>query len=514
MNHTQWTPEVRATWEKLESFQLNDNKAVFDYSARLAKENGWSRAFTARVIQEYKRFLLLAVHAGHPVSPSEPVDQAWHLHLVYTRSYWQRLCGEVLGRPLHHEPTAGGVDEGAKFHRQYERTLDSYRRLFGTPPPADIWPCADEAFKPKLNRWVDVSRHWTLPKTVFLRHFRPRVLVPAAAALVLVVTLAGCRDLNVFDYQGEQFLMFYIGALFAAVIGSKVLAGIFRRTGPGRLGDEDLRDPYEIAFLGGGGRRLGDAALAALYTRGLLRLETLAGGALRMGTVAGKNVDDLSLTEHQVWRALPQQTPAEMHHVRRALVPVTTAMQDKLAQLGYVFSPAGLSRLRWVAALPFLFLMGIGVVKLFVGFSRGRPVAFLVVALVVTLVVMIARLTTIRRRTAAGEAMWQRLSTRELNRRKGSVAGVADSVPFDPGHAALAVAMMGSSVLAGPAYEPMHRALWGSQPAGSSGNSSSSASSGGCGSGCGSGDSGGGGGGGGSGCGGGGCGGCGGGGGD
>ncbi|MEK6230809.1 MAG: hypothetical protein N2A42_03075 [Luteolibacter sp.] len=33
---------------------------------------------------EYKRFVALAMLAGHPVTPSEEVDQAWHLHLVYT----------------------------------------------------------------------------------------------------------------------------------------------------------------------------------------------------------------------------------------------------------------------------------------------------------------------------------------------------------------------------------------------------------------------------------------------
>ncbi len=496
MSHLQWAPEVQATWEKLESFQLNDNKAVFGFSARLAKENGWSQAYTARVIQEYKRFLLLAMHAGHPVSPSEAVDQAWHLHLVYTRSYWQDLCTAVLGRPLHHEPTAGGLDEGAKFHHQYEDTLASYCGLFGAEPPADIWPTAEECFKPKLNRWVDVSRHWTLPKPAWLRHVRPHVVIPAAGAVLVAVGLAGCTDLNVFDYQGEQFLLFYLAAFVAALIASRVIVRLVRRNGPGRLGDEDLRNPYEIAFLGGGGRRMADAALAALYARGLIKLEPGGGATFRMGTVEGKNVDDLSLIEHQVWRALPQQSPAEIPHVRRALTPVTQAMQDTLAERGYVFSPAGLTRLRWFAALPLLFIMSIGVVKLCVGVSRGRPVIFLIIALVVTALTLAVRLASMKRRTAAGEAMWQRISAREVSRRKLSADG-AGSVPFDPGHAALAVALVGPSVLAIPTYQPMHSAL-GAQHSGSS--SSVGCWSGSCGS---SGGDGGGGS-----CGGGGCGGC------
>ncbi|MFN7895442.1 MAG: hypothetical protein ACK535_03795 [Cyanobacteriota bacterium] len=37
-------------------------------------------------------FLFLAVEAGHPVSPSRPVDLAWHQHLLDTRRYWQEFC--------------------------------------------------------------------------------------------------------------------------------------------------------------------------------------------------------------------------------------------------------------------------------------------------------------------------------------------------------------------------------------------------------------------------------------
>jgi len=53
------------------------------------------------------------------VTPSDTVDQAWHLHLIYTGHYWEELCGKVLGLQLHHEPSAGGAVEGGK----YEQTI-------------------------------------------------------------------------------------------------------------------------------------------------------------------------------------------------------------------------------------------------------------------------------------------------------------------------------------------------------------------------------------------------------
>jgi hypothetical protein len=36
----------------------------------------------------------------HIVTPSEQVDQVWHLHLTYTRSYWDEFCPNVLGQPF------------------------------------------------------------------------------------------------------------------------------------------------------------------------------------------------------------------------------------------------------------------------------------------------------------------------------------------------------------------------------------------------------------------------------
>ena len=88
--------------ERIMAFELDDSCAHLPFTARLAREQGWTHVFAGRVVTEYKRFVVLAMLAGHPVTPSEEVDQVWHLHLVYTRSYWQGLCRDVLGRELHH----------------------------------------------------------------------------------------------------------------------------------------------------------------------------------------------------------------------------------------------------------------------------------------------------------------------------------------------------------------------------------------------------------------------------
>jgi hypothetical protein len=90
-------------WLKLKDFAFDPQDAL-TFTRRLARENNWSPDFSRRVVDEYRRFLFLALRAGHPVTPSDEIDQAWHLHLVYTRSYWEELCRDILGRPLHHGP--------------------------------------------------------------------------------------------------------------------------------------------------------------------------------------------------------------------------------------------------------------------------------------------------------------------------------------------------------------------------------------------------------------------------
>src|SRR5215218_1798989 len=133
-------PTQARLYERLQNFPVDDGQSALPFEARLAGENGWPPAFARRVVAEYKRFLFLAATAEDPVTPSPQVDEAWHLHLTYTRSYWDRLCPDVLGRPLHHDPTRGGPAEAARHRRQYERTLAEYRNAFGQEPPADVWP--------------------------------------------------------------------------------------------------------------------------------------------------------------------------------------------------------------------------------------------------------------------------------------------------------------------------------------------------------------------------------------
>ena len=171
-------------WLALSGYSIGEPGAAIDFTAKLARANGWSIAHAERVVAEYKRFCFLAVTAGHEVTPSDAVDQAWHLHLTYSRDYWELFCPSVLGRPLHHEPGSGGAEERHRHFEQYAETLKSYERAFGASAPADLWPSAARRLieDPKARR-VHPRDAFIIPRRVGIALL---LLVCAAFVICLI----------------------------------------------------------------------------------------------------------------------------------------------------------------------------------------------------------------------------------------------------------------------------------------------------------------------------------------
>jgi len=158
------TAEQAELWQKILDFQLDDSDAAFKFSERLAQENGWNAVYTRRVIAEYKRFIFLCCISEHGVTPSDAVDQAWHLHLTFTRSYWIDLCRDTLGREIHHNPTKGGNSEAVKYDTFYTDTGQLYFNCFSEQPPADIWPGNEARFKEINFQRVNLNKYWLIRK--------------------------------------------------------------------------------------------------------------------------------------------------------------------------------------------------------------------------------------------------------------------------------------------------------------------------------------------------------------
>lgn len=156
----------------------------FSFVKRLSRENNWSYEFSLRVLEEYRRFILLMVFCKTGITPSDEVDQVWHLHLQYSRHYAK--MGEIIGFFLHHEPTKGGTSEGLRFDLQYQETKNLYLNFFQEKPPVDIWDSHNSRFnlKPFAFR-VNFKENFIIPKKSFWSIATGLVLIWISSLLIL-----------------------------------------------------------------------------------------------------------------------------------------------------------------------------------------------------------------------------------------------------------------------------------------------------------------------------------------
>jgi hypothetical protein len=158
------TTEQNALWNSIRDFEFDDDASQQTFTDRLVRENGWKYKYAVRTIEEYKKFMFLVSQYNLPLTPSDQVDQVWHLHLIYTHSYWKEFCGNILKKEVHHGPTKGGSKESAKFTDWYSKTLELYKTVFQETPPADIWPENKKRFREINFLRVDKDRSWIIKK--------------------------------------------------------------------------------------------------------------------------------------------------------------------------------------------------------------------------------------------------------------------------------------------------------------------------------------------------------------
>jgi len=431
------------------------------------------------------------VSSAFPVCPSEDVDAAWHLHLTYTRSYWKRFCGEVLGRPLHHDPTKGGPAEAKKHLDMYASTLAAYRQTFGEPPPPEVWTAPEIRFGDDLkHRVVNTARNWVIPKFPVRR---AAWCVAAFAAVALFVP--GCEggDLNPFNLKGIEFLYFLIPVMFGAVCVGRVIRGNLRAPDP-QPGDDQLQLTWEqTAYLAGGYPRLTSAAIARLVESGAAKLSD----DQKRLQAARAMPERTTPVEKCVWDSLPlSNNPAILRSLQAMVAAVFTERAAKLEEDGLALPAARKAGIFLAAASPILVvIVFLAMPRLVLGLEDNKPVGYLVATMIIGgLIGLIASVVGSLRLTRRGENLLVCLKARNAPLKSGAAKD-----------AAMAVALFGTVALAGTAVASLQS--W--YP-----RQTTDTTSGGCGSGCGTAGDGGGGGGGDGGGGGGGCGGGGGGGGD
>ena len=71
--------QQKQLYQRICDYELDDSSHEIGFLAHLMRANGWSRPFALRAIEEYRKFVFLALVADHQVTPSDQVDQVWHL---------------------------------------------------------------------------------------------------------------------------------------------------------------------------------------------------------------------------------------------------------------------------------------------------------------------------------------------------------------------------------------------------------------------------------------------------
>jgi uncharacterized protein (TIGR04222 family) len=397
-------PSRAERYQRIQSFAFDPPDAQFTFAQKLAKESEWTAEFTQRVIEEYKRFAFLAVVAGHRVAPSYAVDQAWHLHLTFTQSYWEEFCPKVLGRPLHHYPAQGGATEQAELQEWYCQTLDSYVRILGETPPADIWPPPAEHAQ-STNRVVRINKaeYWLIRK-------------PAAPAPGEPVALLPALPIPLPEQQGEL---------------------------------SPQLDLYEIAQLAGGKDQLLPTVMMYLIEQGVLHADEATGKITLMGPLP-RAAHPL---EQRVLSVVKKRGGATYNEIRRELdvkAPIQE-LEQRLKSLGLVnYSEQSIQ-----GCLPGLCVVvafgcgGVLLVTLTIG-STGGTLLSLLIACIAIFWLLVRR----PYRTHQGDQLLKQ-------RRTEWMAGLSTATEHEAAAlmATQLVAFSGLVALSGTSFDSLHKVL-------------------------------------------------------
>ena len=446
---------VQQRWQRISDWLHQDTPLSRTFHRQLAEATGWSATECRAAIEEYRRFCLIAALHDGQASPSPEVDQVWHLHLTFTLDYWREFCPQRLGIELHHQPGFGRPGEAQQLRHLYAVTLERYQALFGLPPER-WWPThALLRTDRRKQGFVGLHRVWQV--------------LAGGLGLLGLITAAQAMPSNPLDWRGPEFL-----ALFALLMVIATAASVFLRvrqrnreaqSGGMSLGEPDV---WSLAYLAGGPQRLIDTAVAELHRLGLVQWNATK----HLPEVVGNALPDDPLLR-TVHGAIRQRSLSSLLAVIKS--GQMEAVRKRLQQRGWWFTSQQALQICRISALPFALLSSLGIAKIAVGISRDKPVAFLVV---LTLISVIIALVTYFKRPGITPKGRQALAAEKKKHQLSARAHRDEQV-------ALAVALAGTAVLAGTAMAGYHDLRRPGSSDSSSGGCSSDSGGGGSGGGCG-----------------------------
>ncbi|MEE8105718.1 MAG: TIGR04222 domain-containing membrane protein [Planctomycetota bacterium] len=184
--------------------------------------------------------------------------------------------------------------------------------------------------------------------------------------------------MNPFNLPGPEFLELFAIVLTSTFAVCFVLASFLRSQilamgADGARCDELELDPYETAFLAGGEVQAVQTAIGALVHRnvlvvqdGLLRKEQLRAN---ISNPLEKGIE--SALSSQSWRS------ANEDMMRHTTADALGEIRARLEELGLILTKRQSAKLYWPPRVILMAALLFGLLKIFVGMSRGRPIGFL-----------------------------------------------------------------------------------------------------------------------------------------
>jgi len=288
--------------------------------------------------------------------------------------------------------------------------------------------------------------------------------------------------MNPFDLPGPQFL-----GLYAALFVAGLAVAVFLRWALRQPSDEPDPDsfnlaPLDTAYLAGGASLAVNAAVSRLAHQGALtasasqrKLFRKEGGALQRGATA---------FEKAIFDAVDPISGTAIADLRKEVTDELTPLRQRLQEAGLVVSDDQAAMARWLPLLLLLAVPLFGLIKIVVGLSRDRPVSFLVIMCILSVViagVCVGRAVFRSRKGDRALAVLreQNAALEYSSSRRGRELAGDDLM--------LAVGLFGMGVLYGSPIADLETALRPKPGASTCGGGCSSGGGGGCGGGCGGG---------------------------
>lgn len=451
--NAQWNLEARQLWERIGRHPFTEA-----FISKLMQGQGWNRSEALAAIEEYRRFSLLACVDGNGATPSDQVDEVWHLHLTHTRDYWNVWCASVLRMPLHHEPSRGSGQELAHYRAQYAQTLARYEAWFADPP-ARWWPGTRQRFRrPARFRRIDLEAVWVLPRPRLRELGKTALQMLGLCALASTATALSIEGTPL-DWSGPSFLGFFalIGlvATVAAMFWRRALRGNSAHAASAGL------SALDAACLIDGPHRCLDTAIADLLRQNAVRFDPD-----QRQFVVERDVGTLAEPVAAVRDLMRRDGRADQ--VLSLGLGLFGDVEKRLQQKGLLLDRAAAKRAAWMPALLPGVVLAIGVAKIMIGVQRDRPVVLLVLLCLLMLGVLLLLALRPPRRSLAGDG-----SVSELRRVHARAARAPRETELP-----LAVALLGTAAMAGTAWAGYHQLRAPPSSSASSDSSSSSSDSG------------------------------------